>query len=258
MRSWQHRSPELQQLTKRLLESALEGRSSTTSATTVTTRLATTAATPATAPAPRRRSEALGVISQLFDPVPNHGNRDRRHVQLTTTTGAHLLRHHRRRRWPHQLRHHDGVEQSRDTHDVTSAARTGVDRNGNSNSTPPTAPNRSSNVVNKPSELTGSLTASTRIARISASIDRPCRAARRRKRRFTSTSKFRILTAATRTTHDHAITPSISILPSINTTRAASAIYPLGFVRQSARSLPCCAGGSAHRRRSCWLGRRSL
>ena len=50
---------------------------------------------------------------------------------------------------------------------------------------------------NSPVSAPGSLTASVKMARISASIERPCLAARSRSRSFTPSSRFRILTADT-------------------------------------------------------------
>jgi hypothetical protein len=63
-----------------------------------------------------------------------------------------------------------GVE---DDHAEKSTARAGSVRSGSSSSTPPSTPNRASTAVNSPPESAGSCTASVRIARTSASIDRP-------------------------------------------------------------------------------------
>src|SRR4029079_12405119 len=67
-------------------------------------------------------------------------------------------------------------------HGPTVAARGVAVRGGSARSTPPRAPNRASSVRAKPAVLVGSLTASVRMARISASIERPCWAARTRSR----------------------------------------------------------------------------
>src|SRR5664280_2999441 len=77
-----------------------------------------------------------------------------------------------------------------------SAARAGVARAGSPSSTPPNSANRSSRVVNSPCLGSTSVTAAVRMARISDSMDLPCRAARTRSRSRTASSKSRMLTAA--------------------------------------------------------------
>jgi hypothetical protein len=62
------------------------------------------------------------------------------------------------------------VRSMKDDHALESAARAGSARSGSSTSTPPSVPNRSSSAVNNPAGSAGSLTASVRIARASASI----------------------------------------------------------------------------------------
>ena len=96
-----------------------------------------------------------------------------------------------------QVGDHVGVD---DDHVVKSTARGGADRDGRSMSMPPSSPKRARSVPRRLSSSPGSRTASTRMLRISASIDRPWAAALTRNRSRTLSSKFRMLTAANTTT----------------------------------------------------------
>ena len=115
---------------------------------------------------------------QPLDAVANFGHRDRRGGQRRRVR-TYPCDDCRFRRRLHKLRGDVRVE---DDHEEKSAARGGVRRDGNSRSTPPRSPNRWSRALNRFSDGSGSLTAWTRIARISASIDQPWRAARIRNR----------------------------------------------------------------------------
>ena len=100
----------------------------------------------------------------------------------------------RRRCRLHQLGGDVGVD---DDHADRSAARGTFARGGSSSSTPPNSRNRSRSAAKRLVAGTGSRTASAKMARISASIDRPCWAALIRSRSRTSSSRPRMLNAAT-------------------------------------------------------------
>jgi len=128
-----------------------------------------------------------------FNAVENLSHGDSCDSQFVLTVSEHPRPDGRRGFGLHQLRDDVGV---RDDHVVKSTARGGVDREGTSRSIPPRSPKRSTSAPRTPASSSGSRTASTRMARISASIERPWAAARIRNRSRTVSSKFRMLTAA--------------------------------------------------------------
>jgi hypothetical protein len=75
---------------------------------------------------------------------------------------------------------------------------------GDGRGAPPSSPKRSMIAWNRPGASPGTATASARMARTSASIDLPWRAARTRSRSFTRSSRLRMLSA------DSAITSSLN------------------------------------------------
>ena len=147
-----------------------------------------------------RRAVLRRAVGKPLNAVENLGHGDRSNPELVMTMSEHprLERRWRarpsstpRRRWCRRRSPGKGH------HVVKSTARGGADRVGTSRSIPPSSPKRSTSAPRTPSSSPGSRTASTRMARISASIERPWAAARIRNRSRTVSSKFRMLTAAT-------------------------------------------------------------
>src|SRR5579862_2971025 len=131
---------------------------------------------------------------ETLDAVEDLGHGYGRHLQFATVTPFYPALHPGRRVGLHELGNDICVD---DDHRAKSAGRGASVREGRSRSTPPSARALATRAASGPSSSPGSRTASTRIARISASIDRPCAAARSLRRSRTRSSRFRILTSAT-------------------------------------------------------------
>ena len=132
-------------------------------------------------------------VWEAFDPVANLGNGDCCGAELVCAPPAEPLPHSVIGCRPHQLRDHVGVK---DYQSWNSAARGMAFRGGRSSSTPPSSPKRAMIASAKLGPSSGSRTASTRIARTSASMDLPWRAARIRSSSKTRSSRFLMLIAA--------------------------------------------------------------
>lgn len=132
-------------------------------------------------------------VWEAFDAVADLGDGNCCRAELVGAPATEPLAHMVIGRWSHQLRDHIGVE---DYQSGNSAARGMALRGGRSSSTPPSSPKRAMIASAKLGPSSGSRTASTRIARTSASMDLPCRAARIRSSSKIRSSRFLMLIAA--------------------------------------------------------------
>ncbi len=130
---------------------------------------------------------------QAFESAADLGESDRRRHRFPGTAGQNPIPDRGIGLRSHQLGDDIGVK---DNHCSKLAARGRSSRLGISSSIPPSASKRASNEQNRSGSFRWPPTASARIVRASASIERPLAAARTRSRSRTLSSRLRILSAA--------------------------------------------------------------